>query len=399
MDDDRVDQQGGRRVLRRRTSQLNSPAGQRVITRGRPRLHDPSIPGHIDQANIPKGAYWARGDCVWYTVVEEAGKKRRRKLAGPDAKLSDLYRLLEDLGDVQRGTLGWLCDLFHDTDKFKALAPKTQQDYIAQRKLVTNYSTKAGMLADLRVSGLRSPFLVRLFEKIGSTHPANANHLLRYMRRVFSWGAVRGYCHGNPAKGIEQAKERKQRRLPSHDVQNAMIEYARTHFTDYLWIVMELAYLCRLRGIEVLTLTDTNEQPAGIETNRRKGSNDSLVQWSPRLSAAWQAAQARRARIWQEKATPYPMRAEHRPLLVNAKGKPITRGTLDSLWRTMMLKAIADNVIVADQRFGSHDLKRRGITDTSGGKAGKKAAGGHKTDAMLDVYDFEVPEVTTPGGV
>ena len=366
---------------------------------GRPRLHDPSIPSHIDQAGIPKGAYWARADRVWYTFVEEAGKKRRNKIAGADAKLSDLHRILEDVAGVQRGTLGWLCDLFHGTSQFHALADKTKDDYNGQRKLLAKYRTKAGLLADLRVSGLTSPFLVRVIEKIGETHPSKANHLLRYMRRVFAWGLVRGHCHGNPAKGIEQAKERKRRRLPSHEVQNAMIEYARANFTDYLWIVMELAYLCRLRGIEVLTLTDANEFPAGIETNRRKGSNDSMVKWSPRLSAAWQAAQARRARVWQEKSVPHPLRADQRPLLVNAYGKPIARGTLDTLWRTMMLKAIAANVITEDQRFGSHDLKRRGITDTEGGKAGKKAAGGHKTDAMLEVYDFEVPEVTTPGGV
>jgi site-specific recombinase XerD len=398
MGEDQAGHRGASRVHHRGASP-NGSLERQAMSRGRPRLHDPSIPAHIDQAKIPIGAYWARADRVWYTIVEEAGKKRRLKLIGSDAKLSDLHRMLEDAGGVQRGTLGWLCDQFHASDKFKGLADKTRADYAAQRKLLSTFKTKAGLLADLRVSGITSPFLVRVFEKIGSTHPAKANHLLRYVRRVFSWCAVRGYCTSNPAKGIEQAKERKQRRLPSHDVQNTIIEYARANHADYLWIVMELAYLCRLRGIEVLTLTDANEMPGGIETNRRKGSNDSLVQWSPRLSAAWQAAQARRARIWHQQATPHPMRADARTLLVNAKGNPITRGTLDTLWRTMMLKAIAENVITTDQRFGCHDLKRRGITDTIGGKAGKQAAGGHKTAAMLDVYDFEIPEVTTPGGV
>lgn len=369
------------------------------MPRGRPRLHDPSIPGHIDQAKIPTGAYWSRTDRHWYTIVTEAGKKRRRKLAGVDAKLSDLHRLLEDVAGVQRGTVRWLCDQFHASPKFLALADKTRADYEAQRRLVGTFRTKAGVLADLRVAGLTSPFLVRLFEKIAATHPSKANHLLRYLRRVFSWGLVRGYCASNPAKGIEQAKERQRRRLPDHAVQNAMIEYARAHHTDYLWIVMELAYLCRLRGIEVLTLTDAHELPNGIETNRRKGSNDSLIQWSPRLTAAWRAAQARRARIWQAKRVPHPMKPEDRILLVNAKGAPITRHALDTLWHTMMLGAIKAGVITEAERFGSHDLKRRGITDTTGGKASKKAAGGHKNDAMLDVYDFEIPEVTTPGGV
>lgn len=369
------------------------------MARGRPRLHDPSIPDGIDQAKIPRGAYWSRADRVWYTIVTEGSRKRRKKLAGPDAKLSDLHRMLEDVAGMQRGTLGWLCDLFHATDKFKALAEKTREDYGSQLKLIRTYRTKAGLLADLQISGITGPFLVRLFDKIAAEYPSKSNHLLRYIRRVFNWGMPRGYCTSNPAKGIEQAKERKRRRLPAPDVQNTMIEYARAHHTDYLWVVLELAYLCRLRGIEVLTLTDANEMPTGIETNRRKGSNDSLVKWSPRLSAAWQAAHARRARIWKAKGIPYPMKAEHRPLLVNDKGNPITRGALDTIWGNMMRDAIEKKVITPEQRFGSHDLKRRGITDTTGGKAGKLAAGGHKNENMLTVYDLEIPEVTTPGGV
>ncbi|MEO8995006.1 MAG: hypothetical protein ABI299_10445 [Rhodanobacter sp.] len=64
----------------------------------------------------------------------------------------------------------------------------------------------------------------------------------------------------------------------------------------------------------------------------------------------------------------------------------------------MMLGATKAAVITPEQRFGSHDLKRRGITETGDGNAGEKAAGDHKTDSMPDVYDFEVPGVTTPGG-
>jgi site-specific recombinase XerC len=369
------------------------------MTRGRPRLHDPSIPDGIDQAKIPRGAYWSRADRVWYTIVTEGARKRRKKLAGPDAKLSDLHRLLEDVAGVQRGTLGWLCNLFHDSKQFTEKAAKTRVDYNDQRKLVRTYRTKAGVLADLQISGITGPFLVRLFDKIAAEYPSKSNHLLRYIRRVFNWGLPRGYCTHNPAKGIEQAKERKRRRLPAHDVQNTMIEYARAHHADYLWVVLELAYLCLLRGIEVLTLTDANEVAKGIETNRRKGSNDSLIKWSPRLSAAVLAARQRRARIWKAKGIPYPMKPEARPLLVNAKGKPITRGALDTIWGNMMRDAIKAGVITPEQRFGSHDLKRRGITDTKGGKAGKLAAGGHKNESMLTVYDLEIPEVTTPGGV
>lgn len=47
--------------------------------------------------------------------------------------------------------------------------------------------------------------------------------------------------------------------------------------------------------------------------------------------------------------------------------------------------------------FGIHDLKRRGATDTKGTKADKKDATGHKSDAMLEVYDHSVPVVPATG--
>ena len=50
-------------------------------------------------------------------------------------------------------------------------------------------------------------------------------------------------------------------------------------------------------------------------------------------------------------------------------------------------------MIAREQRFTLHGLKHRGITDTKGKKAEKKEASGHKTDAMLDLYDHEVAVV------
>ncbi|MDT4875799.1 hypothetical protein FQZ97_1111950 [compost metagenome] len=74
----------------------------------------------------------------------------------------------------------------------------------------------------------------------------------------------------------------------------------------YLWYVMEISYLCRLRGIETVTLTDANETPEGVLTNRRKGSRDNIVRWTPRLQAAWEAAKQVRATIWAKKKMPIP---------------------------------------------------------------------------------------------
>ena len=52
---------------------------------------------------------------------------------------------------------------------------------------------------------------------------------------------------------------------------------------------MEIAYLCRLRAVEVVNLTEANALEAGILTNRRKGSRDNVVRWNARLRHAWSA--------------------------------------------------------------------------------------------------------------
>lgn len=366
--------------------------------RGRPRGANDSIPKHIDQSRIPKGAYWDSRHRVWYTLIASPeGKQRRKNIAKADAKLSELHRILEDMGAGKRDTLGWLCDLFHASAKFKALAEKTRQDYEAQRKTLETYKTKSGVaLEDRQLAGITPPYLQRLIDKIGEQHPSKANHLARYLSRVFNWGIIRGRCQSNPAKGLEKMKERKLRRLPSPAVYSTILDYARAKHADYLWIFMELAYLLRLRGIEVLTLTDANELKEGVLTNRRKGSRDNIVQWTPRLRAAWDAGLARRKRLWADKGVT-PIKPSDRLLLVNSKGAAITRQALNTLWQTMITNAISEGVILEEDRFGPHDLKRKGITETKGTRHDKREGSGHRDESMMDVYDLEVPLVPTPG--
>ena len=65
--------------------------------------------------------------------------------------------------------------------------------------------------------------------------------------------------------------------------------------SPYIADVMELCYLCRLRPVEAITLTDAHATSGGVRTNRRKGSRDVIVRWTPRLRAAWDHAASLRA--------------------------------------------------------------------------------------------------------
>lgn len=134
----------------------------------------------------------------------------------------------------------------------------------------------------------------------------------------------------------------------------------------YLWALMEIAYLCRLRAVEVVNLTEANALEAGILTNRRKGSRDNVVRWNARLRHAWSAALAARNTRWQKKGRAVPLDLARSPLFVGTGVDALTRSGLDSAWHRMMMTAVDAGVITQEEKFGLHDLKRRGITDTQG---------------------------------
>lgn len=263
------------------------------------------------------------------------------------------------------------------------------------------------------VDKLSPPVFQRLVEAIAQEgHPTKANHLLRYLRRSFRWGVNHGACKTNPCAGVQQVKEAKQVHVPTRDLYTRVLNFAiergaRTARTagscpPYLAWIMELAYLCRLRGIEVLTLTDANITDQGIITNRRKGSRDTLVQWSPRLRAIVTAAQKHRkeTRDDPKRKKPALLRPEQRFLIVAEDGEPLTRSGFDSAWQRLMRAASAPpekgGIIPKEDRFGLHAMKHRGITDTKGTLKDKQTAGGHKSEAMTHLYDHSVPEVSTP---
>lgn len=372
----------------------------------RPRRLD-GLPAHIDPQRVPRGIYWDRtGRGRWLIRDPDTGKFQR--VAGPEAALSELHAIAEDRNrSTPRGTVAYVLDQFHASADFKALAPRTRADYDRQRTLACAIPTKLGPLGGLVAMRLRVPLMQTLLDRIGVEHPTKANHLLRYLRRTFRWAITRGHLEQDPTRAIRQFKERARRRLPEHTTIAAVTRFAQERgaiqsrtegsLPAYLWLLIELGYLCRLRPVEVLTLSEAAHTAQGLHTNRRKGSRDSLVIWTPRLRAVWDAAIAQRNVIWAQHNYPTPMRPQDRLLLVTDTGNRVNDSTLQTAWQRLMRAAIEAGVITVDQRFGPHDLKRRGITDTPG-RSAKLEAGGHRSEQMLDVYDLEVPAVAPAPG-
>lgn len=378
------------------------------MRKARKRKHNPHIPAHIDQAALPAAVYFdQRNAGVWYTLhYDETGKQRRRNIAPADVSLAELHQIMDEASNVDRGTLRYVCGQFHDSDRYKKLTPKTHSDYCYSRDVLLTLPTKLGMpLGDLAVRKFTSALVQRIVDRLADEGtPSKAAHALRYLRRVLQWGRNRGYLEVNPALGIEAPVERKQRRLPSHQVMDTLIDRAiargllirgeKGGCPEYLGYVMELAYLCRLRGIEVVTLTDANELESGILTNRRKGSRDNIVRWTPRLRKAWDHAKAYRTKVWAKRKTAIPITPSRRNIIVASHGGPLRKSSLDTAWQRFITLALADDIITPEQRFALHDLKRRGITDTVGTRADKQEASGHRDPKMMDVYDHSIPTVS-----
>jgi len=373
--------------------------------RGRRRQHQPSIPSHIDQNKLPVGVYWDTRDRYWYTITRDP-KPKRTYLASSDALLSELHRIIELSRGLDTATLDFMLGKFAESAKYKGLAKATQDDYGYCRLALQRHKTKLGCsFAELIRSKITTPIIQLLVDSIAETYPSKANHVKRYLSAACKWGIQRGYATNNPASIVEEADERKAHRMPEETTMREVVKFLRQRgslparrtgaVAPYIWAIAEIAYRCRMRSVEVRRLTDKDATDEGIIVSRVKGSLDNITKWCPELREAWRWLVARRAKVWLKKPA---LRAQVlRPLVVSEDGAALSKSALNSAWRRAMAEAIKAKVIVQEERFGLHGLKHRGVTDTKGTKADKKLASGHKSDAMLQLYDHEIPVVEPAG--
>ena len=113
----------------------------------------------------------------------------------------------------------------------------------------------------------------------------------------------------------------------------------------------------------------------GLLIERAKKSKSQIIVWTERLRKAVKAAQNMPGVSWQ------------RYLIHNITGQKIPDETFSSAWQRLMKRAIETGL---KERFTFHDLKAKGVSDFDGDK---KIASGHRTDAMVDVYDRKPAQV------
>lgn len=322
--------------------------------------------------------------------------------------MSDLHAAMERLSGVDRATLDYMLGKFENSPQFARLAAATREDYRYCRSVLQGFLTKIGIpFAELRRSSITQSVIQRMVDTIGVDHPSKANHVKRYLSAAYTWAGRRMSEPANPAKGVEQAAERKAPTIPSRDEMRAFIVFLRERgslsgrqsgaLPSYLWAAAEIAYRCRMRGVELMDLTDDCRTDVGVIVRRRKGSLDNITAWCPSLLEAWEWLESRRNTIWDRRCMPVPMLPSRRRLFVAEDGGVLSRSGLHSAWGRAMSAGV--NAGIADRRWGMHALKHRGITDTPGGREVRQTAAGHKTASMTDTYSHELDVYPASGDV
>ena len=382
---------------------------------GRKRKFNPHIPSFIDQTALPNGIYYEGNRWFVYEEHPEGGRRVKKTVASSNARLSELHAISEARVTGNKiGTITYVSDKFQLSTEFFDLELRTQKSYKWLAQQACSYVLKDGsLLGQQSIDRLSVATIQRLVETIASGRkaiglqpaiaatPTKANHILRYLRRLFAWGIRHGHCISNPARGVKQVREVGNNRMPSREAFEKILAFAKARgqikeqspgrTTPYLYAVMLLAYNVRLRGIEVCTLTDAHILENGIRSNRRKGSRDNVTEWNDALREAVNWLVSYRLGRWKKYKRPIPLTPEKRLLIVNDTGDVLRRSSLATAWQRMMHAAMKAGVITREERFSLHGLKHLGITDSH-----DKRAGGHRTEAMRQRYDHEIPIVSPP---
>jgi integrase len=338
----------------------------------RPRQRATVLPAGIKGDALPVGVYWdpsGRGRWLYKRHDKASGKSPAKRLAGPTATLREIWDAYEAITRPEpAGTLSALVATFEQSTDWADLAESTRRDYRICAAAILGAVTKAGTpVRDTRPADW-TPGAVRSYvDRRAESSRSRANHELRYLRRLFAWAYERDQIPTNPARGVKTLKEASRNRYVAEGEYIAFLTFVAPRF-PYLVPLSELAYLCRLRVSEVCDLKRADITPEGLFAARRKGSKDALTGWTPRLKAAVEGALSLHGPIASLYLIPGPTHGR------------MSESTIQTAWQRSMV-AWAQ---LGNERFTIHDLKRAGISDAEGDKL---AASGHRSIAMLKVYD------------
>ena len=271
-------------------------------------------------------------------------------LAPPDASMSDVWKAYEELTSGPKDTVGWLLNLYRDSERFKELSPKSQKDYSKAIEKLIGAPVGNIKFGDAKLTQVKKQTVRSYLDAYPS--PVAANRQIAVLKSAWNWTLERYDVPENPCLGVRLNREAPRDRYVTDDEMKGAMELAPPPIQQ----MMELAYLLRARYSEVLNLTTDDVSDTHVTLIRLKGSEGELCALSERLIAA----------VSDVRADPYIC---HR----------YTESGFSSAWRRLMAKV--------DNPFTFHDLKAKGISDHENNHSG------HRSPAMRKTYVRTLQEV------
>ena len=375
-----------------------------------------NYPLGIDPKKLPAKCYWKKSPTAvvgyWYTKDRINGKQVSRRIAGPNATMSELWAIMANEScEIETQSIEWLAQEYMKGERYQNLATKTQESYMWSLKRLrkTKTAIEGVSVAQSNRHAWDTQMIQRMIDTFKKT-PTAAHHTCSYLRLLYNWGLLRGFVDRNPVlKTMELPAKRLRQRLPTPDVvalikkeaqrRSKLKSNAKGATMAYVYYSLEIAYLLRLRGIEVITLVDADVLENGVDVTRTKGSEGNITTWDAdgRLRSVIHEAQQTRDAFWKKKRMVTPLDAKKRPIVIGQNGRQVTSSAWQDAWKGLLINLTKEGIITKEQWFGLHDMKRRGITDTKGTKSSKLDATGHSSIQQLNVYDKSKIEVPPSG--
>jgi integrase len=304
---------------------------------------------------LPKYVYAQRKRIIYRPPGEQAVV-----IGSIHTPLPDIWSAFKKLTNQENDTLDYLVREYLKSDQYNDLKSKKERKRLLDALLNTDANGRFGS----KHFGSITPGVIRKYLDYRNCVTGN--------REVASLSAAWSYCYQrdivttpNPCKGVSKVKEQHRTRL----VTDAEYKAAHDLMPKHVQVAMELAYLCRMRLSEVLDTKCKDIESEGLNTRRLKGSDSALTLWSERLQKAVNRGLGGVLRVPDM-------------TIVNQNGSPVRRSSFQTTWQRRMKNF--------EPRFTFHDLKAKGVSDFEGDK---KKASGHKSEAMMRVYDRKRIEI------
>ncbi len=316
---------------------------------GRKRTKDTWLPPRVYKG---KSAYEFRpvaGGCV-----------RLCSLDSPKSLVHKRYSEELAKAECKNGTFEDLALQYQDSDKFKALSPTTQKDYLKYHERLNK------VFGGVHVGTIKPEHIRKYMDLRGRKSKTQANREKAYMSAVFKWGFQRGKAKKNPCTGVESFKETPRTRYITDDEYIAVYSKASTPIK----IAMEIAYLYAVRKGDILKMTRSQLTKDGLYIKQGKTGKEQIKRLSARFREALRLSKGKVESIY----------------LVHKKdGTRYTENGFNSAWRKAVKAAGLENA-----GFTFHDIKAKSISDYEGDK---QKFSGHKTPRQVEDYDRKIPIV------